>query len=134
MWFEKLLKRVQSDGEGVVKRKSAALFLFLLLLGQCSTSTPDYDDPAVYFSTMQQLVVEVAYEPGAAPYVGDTRSIELWSIVADNLEAIFATRTQPVTVTVPTTLAEMQEIPDQNKSVWTAQDVMTLASQYRKGT
>ncbi len=117
-----------------MKRKSAVLFLFLLLLGQCSTEVPDYDDPAVYFSTMQELVVEIAYEPGAEPYVGSTRAIELWSIVLDNLEAIFATRSQPVTVTVPTTLAEMQEIPDQNKSVWTANDVMALASQYRKGT
>jgi len=119
--------------------KPFAIIAFLIALSCCSSDstaprggTTAYDTPKTFFSTMTNLTVEIAYEPEAEPYVGnDSTAHPLWDFVKENLDALFVGRT--VTVTVPTTLAEMQAIPDQNKTTFSLEAIYTLAEKYRKG-
>jgi hypothetical protein len=83
---------------------------------------------------MTSLSLEVVYETGEAPFVGTIPSNgkNYWDITKENLEALFAGRTTPVTVTVPTTLAEMTEIPAQAQATWTIEEILALAAAHRK--
>jgi hypothetical protein len=90
--------------------------------------------PANFFSTMTQMRVEVAYEPGAEPYVGQFRSgREYWSLLKDNLTAIFAGQPVAPAITVPFTITEMQKIDDTGKATWTPDEIVALAKKYQKG-
>lgn len=116
-----------------------ALFLFALSCSSSDSAAPRggttaYDSPKTFFSTMTKLTVEVAYEPGAEPYVGNgPTGHPLWDFVKDNLDALFTGRPTAVTVTVPTTLEEMQAIPDQTNVTFSIDAIYTLAEKYRKG-
>ena len=112
------------------------IFVAAAVLAGC----PDDDDsafnladhPYTYFSTMERLEVEVAYEAGAEPYAGtgnDGRP--LWSFLRDNLEALFQGRT--VEVAVPFELAEMSEFPAQGRPSWTVGQILDLALRMRRG-
>jgi hypothetical protein len=86
-----------------------------------------------YFQQIQALNMEVYYEPTAQPYTGNTvQGRPYWGIVKENLIAIFQYRSQPPAVNVPTTLAQMTQIPAQNKSAWTNEDILALAETYRQ--
>jgi hypothetical protein len=121
---------------------TAALTIFglcmVLLYSNC-TSTTDPSASSVqkqsadvdfYFHQMTGLTVEVAYEPGAEPYTGTTAGgINYWDFLKDNLQAVFQGR--PITFQIPHSLSEMKALPTQNQSVWTPEQVVSLASQYR---
>jgi hypothetical protein len=88
--------------------------------------------PNNYFKTSKKVVVEIYYEPGAEPFVGNTTNgTPFWNIVDDNLKAVFQYRSTPPTVVVPKTLAEMSVLPAQNKSTWTTNEVFDLYTKYR---
>ncbi len=77
--------------------------------------------------------MEIYYEPGAQPFTGNTiQGRPYWGILKENLDAIFQHRTQPPAVSVPTALAQMTQIPSQNKSAWTHGDILSLAETYRQ--
>lgn len=71
---------------------------------------------SVYFTSTQKLVVEVYYEAGAEPFAGNTaKGVLYWSILEDNLKAIFKYKSVQPTIIVPKTLSEMHLLPSQNK-------------------
>ncbi len=85
------------------------------------------DIPALY-STVSEIEVTVFYEPEAEPYDGNTlNGFAYWSILEANIASLFESRSLIPSVYVPRTIREMTEIPDQDKSSWTAQDVYDLA-------
>lgn len=114
--------------------RSLVACIFVLLTSCSSDSNYPYSSPATYFSTMTELVVEVAYEPAAAPFTGAFRSTNYWNILEDNLEALFLNREKAVTVTVPKALTDMQAIPAQGKTTWTLADAEALANRYKTQT
>jgi hypothetical protein len=87
-----------------------------------------------FYSTMTDLEVEVAYEPGAEPNTGNSsKGYAYWSILEKNLIAAFSKREKKPTVSVPKSLSAMRAIPAQSKPSWTAQEILDLSYQYRKG-
>jgi len=122
-------------------RKSLAILLLLFAMS-CSNSdsaasrggSTSYDTPKTFFSTMSQLTVEIAYEPDAEPYVGNGPGGQpLWRFVKNNLSSLFEGRETAVAVTVPTTLDEMQAIPDRNAETFSIDAILEIAELYRRG-
>lgn len=108
---------------------------------------PSLDSPATYFSTMRKLSVEVAYEPGAEPFVGvfgngangqplppPFGGAAYWEIARANLAGLFAERPAPVTVTIPTDLAGMTPLPAQGRISWDVAAITELARATRTHT
>ncbi|TGN19632.1 hypothetical protein [Leptospira idonii] len=91
------------------------------------------DKPSVYFSTVRQVELEIAYETGAEPEAGNFAlgGSPYWSVTEDNLKAIFADRDYTVNVVIPTSSSEMKNIPKQNRSTWTVSQILDLASRYQ---
>jgi len=123
-------------------RPKSWVTLLLVFFLSCSSSdsagsrggSTSYDTPKTFFSTMNQLTVEIAYEPDAEPYVGNgPGGRPLWNFVKNNLAALFEGRETSVTVTVPTTLAEMQAIPDRNSETFSIDAILEIAELYRRG-
>lgn len=110
----------QNDGLGI-----------LLLYYLRSYQNPD--SPSVYFSTVRQLNLEVAYEPGAEPEIGNfvLGGSSYWSVTEDNLKAIFADRGYSVGFSIPSSLENMKSIPSQNKSLWSIADILALSAKYQ---
>jgi predicted Zn-dependent protease len=77
--------------------------------------------------------VEVAYEPGAEPYTQLPNGDNIWLFTKTNIEALFSGRDLSVDVTVPPNLAAMNDIPDQGRDNYTAQNIVNIANQHRKG-
>lgn len=118
--------------------------LFSMVNAGCSSDIPQAtnssklnanENSQVFFSTSQLVNVEVAYEPNAEPFTGNTeRGRPFWDITEENIKAIYAERPQTPLIYVPKTLEEMNAIPAQNKSSWTVDDIVDLAQEYRQGT
>lgn len=108
----------------------------LLLFMNCSTSEQGASGPGAnfpfsnsirYFQQSQYVQLEVHYEPGVEPFVGNTlQGRPYWGILKENLTAIFQYRSSPPSLTVPTTIAEMYAMPVQGKTSWTSADIMAL--------
>lgn len=117
------------------------IFSFLVTLfacsdgGQKSNSTAfDQATSQNYFRGVSQVRLQVYYEPGAEPYVGNTpRGRPYWSLLADNLTIIFSYRSSGPAIEVPTELSEMTEVPAQDKATWSVNDVMALNESFRDG-
>jgi hypothetical protein len=91
------------------------------------------DIPTLY-STVSQINVNVFYEPDAEPYEGNTQNgLAYWSMLEANIAALFESRSLIPNIYVPRTVREMTELPEQNKSSWTAQDVYNLAESVISG-
>jgi hypothetical protein len=87
----------------------------------------------LYFKSTQKMVIEVYYEPGAEPYVGNTGAGKpYWNIFEDNLNAIFQYRSTKPVIIVPKVIADMTSLPTQGKTQWTANDILQLSSQHRQ--
>lgn len=80
-----------------------------------------------YFKVSTQVTIEVHYEPGAEPFVGANASGRVyWTILRDNLQAIFQYRSSPPILDVPTQLSEMHPLLAQGRTSWTSQDIQSL--------
>lgn len=87
-----------------------------------------------YFHSAKTIELEVFYEPGAEPFVGNVGSgIQLWNIVQNNLNAIFQYRSTAPSVIVPKDLSAMSAMPGLNKTDWTSQEISLLNSTYKSG-
>jgi hypothetical protein len=87
-----------------------------------------------YFNISQKIIVDVAYESGQAPYTDlNIQGSPLWQLVEENVNALFLGRSILPQITVPKTLEQMQELPVQTKRSWTGNDLLDIASQYRRG-
>lgn len=90
--------------------------------------------PAHYFQITQKVVIEVYYEPGAAPFTEERiGGLPYWNILEDNLSALFQYRSTKPLITVPKNIQQMTQIPSQNKIWWTPEDVLALNSAYKQG-
>ncbi|WP_108926993.1 hypothetical protein [Leptospira johnsonii] len=94
----------------------------------------DPDRSSVYFSTVRSLDLEVAYETDAEPFTGNftVGGSSIWNVTDSNMQDVFADRGYSVAVTVPSDLSEMNEIPDQNRSTWSVNQLLDLVPKYRK--
>lgn len=116
-------------------KKLGILFLFSLVQN-CSVTTQNSSgviylyssaQPSVYFSTTTDFNLEIYYESGAEPYVGqNNQSRNLWSILQDNLEAALQYKSKDVTLNIPTQLNEMTDLGTFNKSNWKAEEIIDL--------
>lgn len=138
------VKTTLPDTEGM---KFFLLFA-LVLLSSCAKKKDDvrvanpknnFESSVNYFSSTRRLTVEVAYESGHAPYT-DTKitlsngsPTSLWSILEENLNALYLGRNPFPIIAVPKSLSEMQELPVQGKTSWTVEDLLALAKEHRKG-
>lgn len=97
-----------------------------------SSDTNPYENSATYFSTVNELIVQIAYEPGAEPYTGTgTGGLNYWSILDDNLNALFHGRAVQPLIVVPKQMDQMTAIVPQNKASWNANDIYDLANATR---
>ncbi|MEN0058057.1 MAG: hypothetical protein AAGB31_04430 [Bdellovibrio sp.] len=115
-------------------------FLLLCLAGITSCgggggdSAGTYSTPQIYFQSTQKIVVEVYYEPGAEPFTGTTAGgLNYWSVLEDNLNAIFQYRSSTPVMVVPKTLGAMTALPTQNRTEWLGTDILSLNSSYKQG-
>ncbi|MEI1279993.1 hypothetical protein V6Z05_16800 [Leptospira venezuelensis] len=94
----------------------------------------DPDRSSVYFSTVRSVDLEVAYEADAEPFTGNYAigGSNIWSVTDSNLQDVFADRGYSVTVTVPSDLSEMNEVPNHNRSSWSVNQLLGLVPKYRK--
>ena len=88
-----------------------------------------------YFKTSQKVIVEVYYEPGAEPFTGNNPfGRPYWGLLEDNLVSIFQYRSTPPQLTVPKLQSEMRALPAQNKTQWSADDILELNKTYRQAS
>lgn len=110
--------------------------VFLVSFSACKKDSDevDYNTVENFYRSVSTIEVEVAYEPDAAPYTILPNGDNIWLFTQTNIEALFDGRDLPVSVTVPPNLAAMQQIPDQNRDNYSAQDIVNLANRFRQGT
>lgn len=109
--------------------------LFLVSFSACKKDdgSVDYNKVENFYRSVSVIDIEVAYEPGAEPYTTLINGDNIWLFTKTNIEALFDGRDLAVNVTVPANLSAMQQIPDQNRDNYSAQDVVNLANRYRRG-
>lgn len=113
-------------------RRGPVLLLSILWIQGCTPSSSRHSlDLNFVFHEATELSIDVFYEEGAEPLVGNTTGGKpFWEITQDNLDAIFEDRTPSVQVKVPTTLGEMHALEAQNQSSWTLAEIEALATQH----
>ncbi|MBA2403917.1 MAG: hypothetical protein H0V66_04030 [Bdellovibrionales bacterium] len=114
--------------------KMLPFILFLVLIGcgkVVQKSSTKKQNVSAYFKS-QEITVKVYYEVGAEPYISDSPLFQYWTILEQNLKALFVGRSIQPTVTVPKTLSAMTSIPDSGDISWTLDEVVKLAE--RVGT
>ena len=111
----------------------------LFVFSSCKSSSSDSgttpsSNTQIYFHEMKTLVVDVYYESGAEPYEGKptTNGNYYWNIFEDNLKALFSGRS--VTISVPKELTSMYPITSQNKTTWSALEVVDLGNKFQKAS
>ena len=81
---------------------------------------------AIFSDAVTSFTVKVVYEVGAEPIVDPLPlGAPTWYITRDSVTALFSTHTAR-TITVPTALADMQLIADQNRATWTSAQLTAL--------
>jgi len=116
------------------------LIVIVLLLSSCTREInliPQefLSDPAFYFKESNQVTLDVFYEEGAEPFVGDinissTVLSKRWDLTRVNLEEIFSFKSEVTSLDVPTELNQMTQIPELDKDTWMVEDVVDLARDY----
>jgi hypothetical protein len=111
-----------------MKALSSILFLLLIGCGKVDpqkSSTTKQNVSAIFKST--ELRIKVFYEVGAEPYISDSPLFQYWTILEQNLTALFSGRKIEPKVFVPKTLAEMNSLPASGDTSWTVAEVQKLA-------
>lgn len=113
------------------------LFSMFLFQAGCSGRSDDETasgedsfnlDIAQLYSTADTIEVNVAYEQDAEPCTGTTLSgIPCWDVIEVNIRALFEGRIIEPDIFVPKELSEMEQITAQDKSTWTAAEIIDLA-------
>lgn len=79
------------------------------------------------FQSTSNLRINVFYETGAEPFVGNFASGNaVWSLACDNITHLFQWRTVAPTITCPTTLGNMTEIGNSNTNSWSLEALINL--------
>jgi predicted Zn-dependent protease len=91
--------------------------------------TQTEDNLKILLSSAQEFEVQVFYETGAEPYVGNTQSGKpYWNLFENNLKAVFEARNMSLTLTVPKTLEEMTSMGEIEQETWTSEQLLEKAS------
>lgn len=98
------------------------------------TSTNTSGESLKYFQETSVVELEVHYEAGAEPFVGNTlQGRPYWGVLQENLAAIFQYRSAPPTLNVPKTLAEMHDMGVFGRTEWTSADILALHAYAKLG-
>lgn len=95
------------------------------------------ESPWYYFNSSSLIGVEVLYEEGASPYVGQTPlapgkvSMPYWKILEDNLKSLFHGRPTQPQFKVPKDISAMRQFAKQNKNNWSDQELYDLSEKVR---
>jgi hypothetical protein len=94
-----------------------------------------FDQPTasvVFGSTTETVEVEVDYAKGAAPSTGIVPGVgaDAWGLFATNAKRIFAKTTTNKTLTIPSTLADMEAL-DVTGDSFTEEDILSIADAHR---
>lgn len=105
--------------------------LFILLFLGCGKvaekSSKTKQNVSALFSS-STLTVKVHYEPGAEPYTNNSPSpFHYWTILEQNLQALFSGRALVPQIVVPKTLTQMNLLPLSGDLSWSINDVLELA-------
>ncbi len=85
-------------------------------------------DFVTLYSTVTSITVHVVYEPDAEPFIGTfSDGGQYWSVLENNVNAIFLGRIIEPEIYVPKDLAGMEQISDQGQTSWTTAQVFDLA-------
>jgi predicted Zn-dependent protease len=107
------------------------LVLALVLLNACSKDDKnEFDSVNHFYQFADELIIDVAYEQGAAPYITSGGN-NVWEFTQFNISALFAGRNRPVSVSLDNQLSAMTVIPPQNKNSYTNDDIRKLAGEYK---
>ena len=115
-----------------------SLFLFITL--GCNESkliriTGTEEGSDLLINKVNEVIVDVYYEPGVEPYTGAISSeIDTWDITEQNLKRIYENKKAAGRIFVPSQLSEMTQIPSQGKSLWSTQDLYDLSEEYLTNT
>jgi predicted Zn-dependent protease len=108
------------------------LLATIVVISSCSKEDKtDFDSVNHFYQNASELIIEVAYEEGATPYISSGGN-NIWSFTEYNISALFEGRNRPILVSVPNQLAQMTEIPNQNKQSYNNDDIRKLAAEYKK--
>lgn len=113
------------------------LFLFLASCGNDDSAiskhvkinkTQTAGNLKALLSSAKKISVDVIYEAGAQPYIGNNfRNKPYWSVFETNVKAIYEARGMDVEVVVPLEISDMKLIDVQNKDSWTVSEIEALA-------
>ena len=110
------------------------LTLLILSCGKVQQSEHDYatqfpySTASHYFQSTAKVEIEVFYEIGAEPFVGNRNNgSSLWGVTRVNMEKAFSYRSTIPNIIIPQKLDEMIQLPAQNKQKWSVDDVASLA-------
>lgn len=86
---------------------------------------------AVFSDNVGDFGVTVYYEAGAEPYVGPIglTANDTWSIMKNSYQALFSNHVGR-TITVPTTLGQMNALPDIGRATWTSDALINFAQSH----
>jgi predicted Zn-dependent protease len=109
------------------------ILILILVLGLAScgretkkkSSEVRQDVSAIYAAST--VKVQVFYEPGAEPYTDGPLNLKYWSILEQNLEALFQGSSPSKTIKVPKALSEMSAMSAFNKTSWKIEDVLEMS-------
>ncbi|MGD0209493.1 MAG: hypothetical protein ABSC14_00770 [Desulfomonilia bacterium] len=80
------------------------------------------------YSTVRSITVHVAYEPDAVPFAGAfSDGGQFWSVLENNLNALFLGRITKPDISVPKDLSGMEQISKQAQTSWTTAEIEKLA-------
>lgn len=99
--------------------------------GQSSTLRQVAIGTQVFNDSVTEFNIHVFYEVGATPYTGaiGLSGNDTWDITRISYEDLFQNHPGR-TVSVPSTLGQMTEIPDQNKGDWSSSSLEQLAKMH----
>jgi predicted Zn-dependent protease len=88
----------------------------------------------IFGAGVTEVTLEIDYQTGAAPFTGRSGLTgDTWDMFKNNATRLFK-QASPRTLTIPTTLAQMEELTDLTKTDLSAQDLLDLAAAHREGT
>jgi hypothetical protein len=101
----------------------------LVVLCCCACQASDSETTSVFSPEVEQVVLEVDYQPGAQPYFTGTRKLNVWKLYEANTQALFR-ETSPALL-FPRSNDEAEELPDVTARGFSAEEILAIAEEHR---